>query len=218
MIAIVSAIVLVVLIIIGVRLFQAHHFRKPMVRETMKVPVTVEPAVKGEILKTIVYPGELHAQREATVYSPVAGRIIRYYYREGATVTKGATIAALDREEKWSEYKPVIIDAPISGRMAEVYLEAGAYVTATTPLCLVIEDGPIRATLRVPDPDLRSIRPGMETLLTVPNIEGKTFTGTVTYVTPFIDSETRTGEIQAEFSNNDSSLLTGHVRKRYHCP
>jgi len=135
--------------------------------------------------------------------------VIGYNYREGDKVNKGATIVSLDREEKWNKYKPVLIDAPISGSLAEVYLEAGDLATINTPLCLVIEDGPIRATLRVPDPDLRSIRSGMEALLSVPNVEGKPFSGTVTRVAPFIESETRTGEVQAEFVDNDSSLMPG---------
>jgi membrane fusion protein (multidrug efflux system) len=171
--------------------------------------VAVVKAVRREILKTLTYPGDLHANREAKVYPPVAGRVIHYNYREGDSVSKGATVVSLDREEKWNKYKPVLIDAPISGRIAEIYLEAGDYATTTAALFLVIEDGPIRAAMHIPDPDLQSVRPGMEALLTVPNVADKTFTGTVTHVTPFIESETRTGEVQAEFDDGGSSLLPG---------
>lgn len=209
MIAVVAAVVFLVLVIIGVRIWKSQSFSKTPAKETRKVPVVVTEAATGEILKTLTYPGDLHAKREAKVYTPVAGRVIRYNYREGDWVNKGVTIVSLDREEKWNKYKPVLIDAPISGRIAGVYLEAGDFAAAGTALCLVIEGGPIRATLRVPDPDLRSVRPGMEALLTVPNVEGKTFAGTVTHVAPFIESETRTGEIQAEFIDEGSSLLSG---------
>jgi multidrug efflux pump subunit AcrA (membrane-fusion protein) len=209
MIAIIATVIVLLLAVIGFRLWKSSSGSKPASKETSKIPVAVEKAVKGEILKTITYPGDLHAKREAKVYPPTAGRVIGYNYREGDKVNRGATIVSLDREEKWNKYKPVLIDAPISGRIAEIYLEAGDYATTDTPLCLVIEDGPIRATMHVPDPDLRSIRPGMEALMTVPSVEGKPFSGTVTRVAPFIESETRTGEIQAEFVDNDSSLMPG---------
>jgi multidrug efflux pump subunit AcrA (membrane-fusion protein) len=208
-IAVIATVIILLLAVIGFRIWKSNSSSRGPVKETQKVPVVVEKAAKGEILKTIIYPGDLHAKREAKVYPPVAGRVIHYNYREGDSVNKGATVVSLDREEKWNKYKPVLIDAPISGKIAEIYLEAGDYATTATSLFLVIEDGPIRATMHVPDPDLRSIRPGMEALLTVPSVEGKPFSGTVTRVAPFIESETRTGEIQAEFTDNDSSLMPG---------
>jgi multidrug efflux pump subunit AcrA (membrane-fusion protein) len=208
-IAVIAAVLILLLAVIGFRIWKSSTGSKPAPRETSKVPVAVVKVVKGEVLKTLTYPGDLHAKREAKVYPPVDGRVISYNYREGDSVNKGATVVSLDREEKWNKYKPVLIDAPISGRIAEVYLEAGDYATTASSLFLVIESGPIRATMHIPDPDLRSIRPGMEALLAVPNIDDKTFTGVVTHVTPFIESETRTGEVQAEFTDGGSSLLPG---------
>jgi multidrug efflux pump subunit AcrA (membrane-fusion protein) len=208
-IAIVVAGACLLVALIAFRVWKSSAGSKFVPRETAKVPVAVTKAATGEILKTLTYPGDLHAKREAKVYPPVDGRVIGYNYHEGDFVGTGTTVVSLDREEKWNKYKPVLIDAPLSGKIAEIYLEAGDYATTSTPLFLVIEGGPIRAAMHIPDPDLRSVRPGMEALLTVPNIDGKTFTGVVTRVTPFIESETRTGEVQAEFSDDGSSLLPG---------
>jgi membrane fusion protein, multidrug efflux system len=208
-VAIIATIIILLLAVIGFRLWKSNSGSKTAPKETSKVPVAVVKAVKAEILKTLTYPGDLHAKREATVYPPVAGRVLRYNYREGDFVTKGATVVSLDREEKWNKYKPVLVDAPISGRIAEVYMEAGDFATTAAPLFMVIEGGPVRAAMHIPDPDLRTIRPGMEALLTVPSIVDTIFTGVVTHVTPYIESETRTGEVQAEFPDYGSSLLPG---------
>jgi len=169
----------------------------------------VEPATRGEIRRTLTLPGDLHAEREALVFTLANARVVRYNYREGDEVSKGATLAVLDREEKWNRYKPLLIDAPISGRVAEIYLQPGEYATTQTPLCLLIGGKNIRTLLSAPDPDLRMIRPSMEAVLSVPTIPGRTFTGKVTHVTPFIQSDTRTGEVEVAFENGDSALLPG---------
>jgi multidrug efflux pump subunit AcrA (membrane-fusion protein) len=206
---IVVSIILIFLVVVGIRLVTSKAFRRANTHETPKIPVVVQPVTRGEIRRTLTFPGDLHAEREATVYSPVAARVVRYNYREGEEVSKGATLVVLEREERWNKYMPLLVEAPITGRVADIYTNAGEYATTETPLCLLIGGKTIRVVLSVPDPDLRAIRPSMEALLTVPTIEGRTFPGTVTHVTPFIKSETRTGSVEVVFENADSSLLPG---------
>jgi len=204
-----AAIILFFLVVIGFRISQSKLFAKPKMFEPPPIPVVMAPAQMGEILMTLTYPGDLHGEREATVYSLVTGRVVSYNHREGDAVEKGETVVVLEREEKWNKYKPVLIAAPLSGRIAEVYLEVGGYATPQTPLCLIIGGKSIRADLHIPDPELLSIRPGMEAFLSVPTIPEKTFSGSVTNISPFIASGTRTGEVEVSFDNNDASLLPG---------
>lgn len=205
----VVAISIILLAAIGVRIYTSTFSTKTRTPKTSKIPVVVAVVIMGEIKQTITFPGDLHAQREATVYTPVEARVVRYNYREGDEVAKGQTLVVLDREEKWNMYRPLLVDAPISGRVAEIYLQPGELATAQTPLCLVIGGKAIRALLSVPDPDLRTIHPSMEALLSVPTIPGRTFSGTVAHVTPFIQSDTRTGQVEVVFDNSDYSLMPG---------
>ncbi len=200
---------MILLTVIGVRVYLSKFSTKTRIHETPKIPVVVEPVATGEIRRTITLPADLHAEGEAIVYTPADARVVRYNYREGDEVAKGRTLVVLDREEKWNKYKPLLVDAPISGRVAEIYLQPGEFATAQTPLCLVIGGKGIRALLSVPDPDLRTIHPSMEALLTVSTIPEKTFSGRVSQVTPFIQSDTRTGQVEVIFENSDYALMPG---------
>jgi len=206
---IIIGIVSILVVIVGIRLYMSKPFRKAAPHETQKVPVVVVPAVIGEIRHTLTFPGDLHAEEEAIVYSPVAARVTRYNYREGEEVPKNAVLVVLEREERWNKYKPLLVQAPITGRVAEIYLNAGEYATTQTPLCMLIGGTTIRVVLSVPDPDLRLIHPSMEALLSIPTIPGRAFPGTVTHVTPFIKSETRTGSAEVIFENAGGALLPG---------
>ncbi len=195
---------------IAVRLYKSNLFRKAAPPKVVKIPVVVAPVTKGEILDTLTFPADLHAEREATLYTDgVNAWVIRYNYREGDEVVKGAGIVTLDRQEKWNKYMPLIVYTPIPGRVAQIYVEPGGYVTPETPLCLIVEGKTIRAVLSVPDPDIRMIRTLMEATLSVSTIPGKTFSGTVRHVTPFIAPGSRAGEVEVFFENNDSALLSG---------
>ncbi len=206
---IIIAIISIFVVVVGIRLYTSRLFKKAVTHETQKIPVVVETVTPGEIRRTLTFPGDLHAEREATVYSPVAARVTRYNYREGEEVSKGATLVVLEREERWNKYKPLLVQAPITGRVAEIYLNAGEYATPETPLCLLIGGTNIRVLLSVPDPDLRLLRPSMEALLSIPTIPERSFPGIVTHVSPFIKPETRTGSAEVVFENSDRSLLPG---------
>lgn len=208
-IVIVVALSIIVLTVVGVRIYTSKFSARTRPPKSSTIPVAVAPVVMGEIRRTVTFPADLHAQREATVYCPVDARVVRYDYREGDEVAKGRTLVVLDREEKWNKYKPLLVEAPISGRVAEIYLQPGEFATSQTPLCLVIGGKAIRALLSVPDPDLRIIRPSMEAILSVPTIPEKDFPGTVAHVTPFIQSDTRTGQVEVVFTNDDYLLMPG---------
>ncbi len=173
------------------------------------IPVTVSDVYLGSIENTLFYTADLHAEREAEVYGLAPGKVIRYYYREGEPINKGATLVILERQEKWDEYMPVIVEAPISGVVARNYLDVGELATTTTPLSLIVGGDTIEAVVKVSDAEVGLIRPGMEARLTIAAIPGVVFPGRVHEVSPFLDSNTRTARVELSFERADPSFTSG---------
>lgn len=173
------------------------------------VPVMLGEVEPGKIRSTLFYSGELHAEEEVKVFSVAAGKIIKYYYKEGDYVGKGSVIATLERQERWDDYMPVTVRAPISGIIARNYLDRGELATETTAVSLIVGGRGITVTIKVPDTELPLIKVGMKAELTVPTVSKEVFTGKVSQVSPVLDTTTRTARVELLFVDGATSLIAG---------
>jgi multidrug efflux pump subunit AcrA (membrane-fusion protein) len=208
-VSVVAVILITFIVLVAVRLVQSKLFAK---KETEKVkgnPVTIVEARIDTMRNTLFYTGDLHAEKEVLVYSLVPGRIVRYNFKEGQPVTKGAAMVILEREETWDQFKPIIVAAPISGRVAANYLDIGERATSQTPLSLIVGGSPIKVFIRVADTELGKIREGMKVDVTVPTVPGVTYNGLVERISPVIERTTRTSQVEITIKDHDSSLRAG---------
>lgn len=173
------------------------------------VPVMLGKVELGEIRSTLFYSGELHAEEEVKVFSVAAGKIIKYYYKEGDHVRKGSVIATLERQERWDDYMPVTVRAPISGIVARNYLDRGELATETTAVSLIVGGRGITVTIKVPDSELPLIKVGMKAELSVPTVSKEVFIGEVSQVSPVLDTTTRTARVELLFKDGVTSLIAG---------
>jgi multidrug efflux pump subunit AcrA (membrane-fusion protein) len=202
-------IVLCFLSLVVFRIVDRYGHANKVRTEDPSVPITVSDVYLGTAEKTLFYSADLHAENEAEVYSLAPGKVIRYNYREGDPIKKGATLVTLERQEKWDEYMPVIVEAPISGIVARNYLDVGELATTSTPLSLIVGGDKIKAVVKVPDVEIGLIRTGMKARLSISAIPGVLFHGTVREVSPFLDSGTRTARVELIFENTDSAFASG---------
>ncbi|MBN2224788.1 MAG: efflux RND transporter periplasmic adaptor subunit [Deltaproteobacteria bacterium] len=172
-------------------------------------PITVSDVYLGTVEETLFYTADLHAENEAEVYSLASGKVIKYNYKEGEPIRKGATLVTLERQEKWDEYMPVVVEAPISGIVAREYLDVGELATVATPLALIVGGDTIKAVVKVPDVEIGLIKAGMKARLTIAAMPGAVFDGEVHGVSPFLDPNTRTARVELSFKKTDPSFASG---------
>jgi multidrug efflux pump subunit AcrA (membrane-fusion protein) len=177
--------------------------------EEAAVSITTSEVYLGSVERMLFYTADLHAQNEAEVYSLAPGKVIRYNYKEGDPINKGATLLTLERQEKWDEYMPVVVEAPISGIVARNYLDVGELASTSTPLALIVGGDTIKAVVKVPDVEIGLIKTGMEARLSIAAIPGVVFNGTVNEVSPFLDSNTRTARVELSFEKTDALFTSG---------
>ncbi|MGB9590804.1 MAG: biotin/lipoyl-containing protein, partial [Candidatus Hydrothermia bacterium] len=97
---------------------------------------------RGTITKSAELFGRVSGADEAQVYSEFPGKV-RYTVKEGQRVSRGQTIAYIDRSLPGVDYQPYPVRAPVSGTVAFVYLKDGSMIDTRTPLALISGQGKV---------------------------------------------------------------------------
>ena len=89
-------------------------------------------------------------------------------------------------------------------------VDVGALVNAgNTLLFRIAQTGTLRTYVNVPQTNASSIRPGQAAQLSVSNLPGRRFTGTVARTANALDPTSRTMLVEVQVPNADGALLPG---------
>lgn len=114
----------------------------------------------------------------------------------------------LARLVELQRYKTV--RAPFDGVVTVRNVDVGALIsTGSTLLFRVAQTGIVRTYVNVPQADAESVRVGQPALLTVSNIPGRKFKGTVTRTSGVLDPSSRTLLLEVQIQNGDHALAPG---------
>jgi len=102
------------------------------------------------------------------------------------------------------------VRAPFAGVITERNVDTGTLVTAATTLLFrLAQTGRLRIYVNVPQSEADSVHVGQAARLTVPNLNGRTFTGTVSRTANALDPATRTLLTEVQVPNTSGLLLPG---------
>jgi len=101
------------------------------------------------------------------------------------------------------------VRAPIHGVVARRAVSAGDVVTQGAALYEIIDPSSMRLSAAVPSDELAAVRRGTKVRFTVRGYPGEQFTGTIHYVAPSVDPQTRQIPILVEIPNPSQRLLAG---------
>jgi len=124
--------------------------------------------------------------------------------------TKASYNASLAKERQASaELKRVnssrgdyIMTAPFSGTVLDDYSMAeGAMISPSSPIMDIADLGRLKATLKIPEVKIFSVKPGMEVFIRFDALPSEEFIGRVTKIDPYVDPSTRTSSVEIEIDN-----------------
>jgi len=116
--------------------------------------------------------------------------------------------ANLGRLQELQGYEQV--KAPFDGVVTLRNVDVGTLITAgTTLLYRIAQTGMLRTYLNVPQSDADAIRVGQPAVLSMPNLPGRHFSGTVARTSNSLDPASRTLLVEVQVRNTDGSLLPG---------
>lgn len=130
---------------------------------------------------------------------------------KGIAVQRSSVAAAeanVARLEQMLSYR--MVKAPFDGAITVRNIDTGALVNAgSTLLFRIAQTGTLRTYINVPQADAGAIRPGQSAQLSISNLPGRRFTGTVARTANALDPATRTLLVEVHVPNPDGALLPG---------
>ncbi len=113
-------------------------------------------------------------------------------------------IKALEKRGRSLEYLPIL--SPIAGTIIEKNIVSGSAFKAQTKLLQIADLSALWIEGQVDELDMPSIKLGMTAQIIVENQPDNPLLGKVTFIEPFLNSETRTTQIRVEVANPDNLL------------
>jgi membrane fusion protein (multidrug efflux system) len=99
--------------------------------------------------------------------------------------------------------------APFAGRAGIVTVNPGAYLNSGTTIVTVQQLDPIFVDFHLPQKNLGDLKVGQRVTLTLDAFADKTFEGTLSAISPKVDSDTRNVQVEAKVANPDRVLTPG---------
>lgn len=115
-----------------------------------------------------------------------------------------AQIRALEKRGHAAEYVP--IQSPVSGTVVEKNIVAGTAVKAGMKLLRIADLSRVWVEGQVYEYELSHVQVGMAATVVLPEMPDRTFPTRVSYVYPYLQSDTRTARVRVELPNPDGLL------------
>jgi len=101
------------------------------------------------------------------------------------------------------------ITAPFDGTLGDLQFQVGDFITSGTPIVTLSNNHNLLVNFSVQQSNSALLKSGQQVKFTVNAFPKKTFYGTVTFISPTVDTTTRTIAIQALFANKNDDLAPG---------
>ena len=183
------------------------------VEEVTVYAVNTSSSVKGRLSDYLPLSGEIIASSTVDTYSDAAGKVNRLYVVIGSRVQKGDPVAEVDPSKPGLEYVPSLVRAPVSGTIESLPAQLGMTVSQAVPLARISGGTGLEVRLFVAERFISKIRLNQICEITLDAWPGEVFRGSVSEISPTLDSASRTMEIKVAVENHDGKLKAGMFAK-----
>ena len=168
--------------------------------------------ITAERWKTLAGKGVVSRQENDQYQAQYQAQAANVKALEKAIAAQRSNIAAaqanLARLDEMQSYR--VVKAPFDGVITLRNVDVGALVNAgNTLLFRVAQTSTLRTYVNVPQSNASSIRPGQTAQLSVSNLPGRRFPGTVARTANALDPTSRTLLVEVQVPNADGALLPG---------
>jgi membrane fusion protein (multidrug efflux system) len=107
------------------------------------------------------------------------------------------------------QLKDTSLPSPFQGFTSERFVSVGDFIGVGDAIVKIVQTDPLKLAFRIPEKYVPSITAGKQVEVTVDAYPGETISGTIYFVSPDIDTATRTLLVKATVSNRDNHLSPG---------
>lgn len=191
------------------------HTKFPGWVDQLFVSYTGEPVRAGDPILSIYSPDLVSTQTEYLLARRGDQQLHGSPFPEAATGAKALLDAARRRlllwditpqqirelEETGKPRMALTLHSPASGFVTVKDVYQGLYVTPDTELYTVVDLSRVWVLLDIYENEMPSVYLGMPVTLRLRSQPGDSITGTITYIYPYLDNQTRTNKARVEFDN-----------------
>lgn len=187
--------------------------------EQLLVNFTGEQVRKGQTIAQIYSPSLVTGQQELIEAVKMGDSAIVNAARDKLKQWK-LTDAQINEIENERTVKTVFdITANVSGIVTARKVNKGDYVQQGTPLYEIADLSRVWALFDAYESDIPWIRMGDKVTFTLQSFPGKTFSGSVSFIDPVVNQQTRVANVRVEVANAGNVLkpgmfVTGNVKAR----
>ncbi|MCP4050873.1 MAG: efflux RND transporter periplasmic adaptor subunit [bacterium] len=169
--------------------------------------VKIKIAKSGWVNKKGQFPGEIriHLDYLAHITPRFPGVVKKIYHHIGDTVKKGDLLATIESNDSLTPYK---IASPISGTIIEKHLTLGESIEANSHAFEIADLNTVWVTFSVFQGKIGEIKQGQNASIQSSNGKDQ-INGTISYVSPIVDPQTRTQMGRIELSNKNQRWKPG---------
>lgn len=171
--------------------------------ERLDVRAVGDAVRRGQVLAGVYAPDLLAAQEELALAQRLGDAVLI----EAARMR--LKLLDVGASGEGGPQRRIAIMAPQSGVVTELMLRQGAQVTPGTPLMKLADLSKVWIVVEVPEAQAAWVAVGKPVEARLKGLPGKVFEGTVNYVYPLLDSQTRTLRARLSVDNPDTALKPG---------
>jgi len=187
------------------------------------VDYTGKPVRKGEPLLTLYSPDLVTSQEEYLLALHTRDQLARSTLPEAINGSQGLVEAARRRlllwdltpqqlkalEERGTPQTYLTLHAPLSGTVVEKEVVKGMRIEPGMRLYRIADLSSVWLYADIYEYEVPLVHEGQDVTISLSYYPGETFSGKITYVYPYLDTQTRTNKVRLEFANPQGKLKPG---------
>ena len=170
-------------------------------------------AVQGPIQDYLALSGNTVASSTVDTFSDAAGKINRIYVSIGSRVQRGDPVVAVDPSRPGMEFVANIVRAPVAGTIIELPAQLGMTINQAVPLARISGGDGLEIRLNVAERFISRIALYQPCEIILDAWPGEVFLGSVSEISPTVNTISRTMEIKVEVENPGTKLKEGMFAK-----
>jgi len=175
--------------------------------------VNTMAAANGQIRDYLALSGDIISSSTVDTYSDAAGKISRLYVSVGTVVQRGDPVAAVDPSRPGMEYVHSVVRAPVGGTIIALPAQMGMTVSQAVPLARISGGAGLETRLYVAERFISKVNLNQPCEITLDAYPGEIFRGSITEISPTVDTTSRTMEIRVGIENHGGRLKAGMFAK-----
>lgn len=184
----------------------------PVARERVYAVVT-QPASVATLQDSIEINGEVDVKTNVTIYPEIGGKLVSLTVEVGDRVQKGQSIATVDPSKPGYNYVMSPVKSTISGVVTQVISRVGTTVTTGTGIVTVGDIDNLVIHANIPERNVGELKKNLAADVFFPAYPDTAFKAHVTWISPVVESASRSKQIELTLDKKDSRINTGMFPK-----